>query len=51
MLPRILTSGEWGLAFSVPRWLRQDRVVIVGEAVVLGPDGVSDFAALYSRRP
>src|SRR5215471_6192119 len=47
----------------IPRWyqrfplivaaalkLRQDHFVIDGETVVLGPDGVSDFAALRSGR-
>jgi bifunctional non-homologous end joining protein LigD len=32
------------------RRLRQRQFVIDGEAVVLGVDGISDFAALYSRR-
>jgi bifunctional non-homologous end joining protein LigD len=32
------------------RWPRQKQFVIDGEAVVLGVDGISDFAALYSRR-
>jgi bifunctional non-homologous end joining protein LigD len=32
------------------RRLRQKQFVIDGEAVVLGVDGISDFAALYSRR-
>jgi bifunctional non-homologous end joining protein LigD len=30
--------------------LRQEHFVIDGETVVLGPDGVSDFAALHSGR-
>jgi bifunctional non-homologous end joining protein LigD len=30
--------------------LRQKQFVIDGEAVILGVDGISDFAALYSRR-
>src|SRR5215471_6711743 len=47
----------------IPRWyqrfplivaaalkLRQEHFVIDGETVVLGPDGVSDFAALHSGR-
>jgi bifunctional non-homologous end joining protein LigD len=32
------------------RRLRQKQFVIDGEAAVLGVDGISDFAALYSRR-
>lgn len=32
------------------RRLRQGQFVIDGEAVVLGVDGISDFAALYSRK-
>jgi bifunctional non-homologous end joining protein LigD len=30
--------------------LRQPHLVIDGETVVLGPDGVSDFAALHSGK-
>jgi bifunctional non-homologous end joining protein LigD len=30
--------------------LRKTSFVIDGEAVVLGPDGISDFAALYSGK-
>jgi len=30
--------------------LRQEHFVLDGETVVLGPDGVSDFAALHSGR-
>src|ERR1700735_3419713 len=32
------------------RRLRQKQFVIDGDAVVLGVDGISDFAALYSRK-
>ena len=33
------------------RKVRQKRLMLDGEAVVLGVDGVSDFNALHSREP
>jgi bifunctional non-homologous end joining protein LigD len=42
-------SDRYPWIVDTARRLRQRQLVIDGEAVVLGVDGVSDFAALYSR--
>ena len=43
-------SDRYPWIVDAARRLRQKQFVIDGEAVVLGVDGISDFAALYSRR-
>jgi hypothetical protein len=46
---RLITRGGYNLAFRYPwiveaaRNIRQRRLVLDGEAVVIGVDGVSDF--------
>jgi bifunctional non-homologous end joining protein LigD len=52
---RLLTRGRYDWSDRYPLTqaalrLRKSSFVIDGEAVVLGPDGISDFAALYSGR-
>jgi len=53
---RLISRGghDWARRFplivAAALKLRQDHFVIDGETVVLGPDGVSDFAALRSGR-
>jgi bifunctional non-homologous end joining protein LigD len=43
-------SDRYPWIVDAARRLRQKQFVIDGEAVVLGVDGISDFAALYSRK-
>jgi bifunctional non-homologous end joining protein LigD len=43
-------SDRYPLITQAALRLRKSSFVIDGEAVVLGPDGISDFAALYSGR-
>jgi bifunctional non-homologous end joining protein LigD len=43
-------SDRYPWIVDAARRLRQTQFVIDGEAVVLGVDGISDFAALYSRK-
>jgi bifunctional non-homologous end joining protein LigD len=43
-------SNRYPWIVDAARRLRQKQFVMDGEAVVLGVDGISDFAALYSRR-
>jgi len=43
-------SDRYPWIVDAARRLRQKQFVIDGEAVVLWVDGISDFAALYSRR-
>jgi bifunctional non-homologous end joining protein LigD len=43
-------SNRYPWITDAARRLRQKHFVIDGEAVVLGVNGISDFAALYSRR-
>jgi ATP-dependent DNA ligase len=43
-------SHRYPWIVDAARRLRQKQFVIDGEAVVLGVDGTSDFAALHSRR-
>jgi bifunctional non-homologous end joining protein LigD len=43
-------SDRYPWIVDAARRLRHRQFVIDGEAVVLGVDGISDFAALYSRR-
>jgi bifunctional non-homologous end joining protein LigD len=43
-------SDRYPWIVDAARRLRQKQFVIDGEAVILGVDGISDFAALYSRR-
>ena len=45
--PGTATIGPTGIRGSS---IRQKQFVIDGEAVIVGVDGLSDFAALYSRR-
>jgi bifunctional non-homologous end joining protein LigD len=53
---RLISRGghDWARRFplivTAALKLRQERFVFDGETVVLGPDGVSDFAALHSGR-
>ena len=53
---RLMSRGghDWAQRFplivTTALKLRQDHFVIDGETVVLGPDGVPDFAALHSGR-
>src|SRR5215208_920688 len=52
---RLLTNGyDWSdrypLIAEAALRLRKTSFVIDGEAVVLGPDGISDFEALYSGK-
>ena len=53
---RLISRGghNWGRRFplivAAALKLRQEHFVLDGETVVLGPDGVSDFAALHSGR-
>jgi ATP-dependent DNA ligase len=42
-------SDRYPLIAGAARQLRATRFLIDGEAVVCGPDGVADFARLYSR--
>ena len=43
-------SDRYPLIVKAALRLRKTSFVIDGEAVVLGPDGISDFAALYSGK-
>jgi ATP-dependent DNA ligase len=43
-------SGRYPWIVDAAQRLRQRQFVMDGEAVVLGADGLSDFAALHSRR-
>jgi len=43
-------SERYPLTVKAALRLRTSSFVIDGEAVVLGPDGVSDFAALFSGK-
>jgi ATP-dependent DNA ligase len=51
---RLLTRRHWSdrypLIVQAALRLRRSSFVIDGEAVVLGPDGISDFAAMYSGK-
>jgi ATP-dependent DNA ligase len=53
---RLISRGghDWARRFplivTAALKLRQEHFVLDGETVVLGPDGVSDFAALHSGR-
>jgi bifunctional non-homologous end joining protein LigD len=53
---RLITRGgrDWARRFplivTAALKLRQEHFVVDGETVVLGPDGVSDFAELHSGR-
>ena len=43
-------SGRFPLITEAARRIKADSFVIDGEAVLLGVDGVSDFAGLHSRK-
>ncbi|UQR61089.1 hypothetical protein LRP30_29515 [Bradyrhizobium sp. C-145] len=43
-------TGRYPWIVEAARKIRQKRIVLDGEAVVLGVDGVADFNALHSRK-
>ena len=43
-------SGRFPLITEAALRIRMDRFVVDGEAVLLGVDGISDFAGLHSRQ-
>jgi ATP-dependent DNA ligase len=53
---RLITKGGYNWSDRYPwiveaaRKVRQKRIVLDGEAVVLGVDGIADFNALHSRK-